>query len=249
MDVERLVILLALAVLFPTFPLSIPAVFVMRRLKGGSGALMVVLPLAGFTVYSASGKEPAPQELVTLGLLSSLLYAFKSLSINSLEKWVLYHFVSVFSLIWLFLARAEINFVFVLGLVLLFFPLSVLVRILNSRFGSTNSGVIQGLGTKTPKIAFLLSLSILLSIAVPVSTLFFKTLTASLLSRAPELILLSCLWFLWGWSGMRVMSSLVFGRPRENLIYEDLDRKGTALLLFVSAVVLGLGALFMEALV
>ncbi|WP_457600246.1 hypothetical protein [Hydrogenivirga sp.] len=246
MDV--VVYFLILALLFPTFPLSLPVSFTLQRFGKLRSFLIMLLPILGFFLYSYLGKPAFPQWALWIGMGSSLLYAFRALSVKSLKRWLVYHYVSVFSLMWIFLSRAEVNLVFVAGTALVFLSLSLLTGVLESIFGTTNPSFLRGLGAASPVLSFILVVSVLLSVALPTSSLFFSLLASSLLLKIPEFLLLACIWFLWGWSGLRLISSLITGSPRPDLSYEGVDAKTFLLLSFINLAVLLLGFLFLEVL-
>ena len=248
MDVATLILILLMGVLFPTFPLSLPASFLLQRFRKLRGLLFIALPIAGFILYAGAGKPLLPGWALALGLFSSALYALKSLSAGSLSRWTVYHYVSVFSLIWVFLSRAEINLVFVVGMVLPFTALNLVLNSLESVFGSTHRSVLRGVGSASPILGLFTALSMLTSIAMPTAPVFFKAVTASLLLSPYEFVALAVIWFLWGWSGVRLLAQVITGEPKENLLYEDVDRRTALLMAALSVASLTLGFAFLEVL-
>ncbi len=235
-----------LALFFPIFPLSMVVSYLLQKYYRIRSLLFVLFPSTGLLLYSISNAPSFPKPFLWLGLLSSLLYALRSLYPGSLSRWSVYHFLSLISLLWLFLLRAEVNILLVASLSLPFLILSILDRFLIDRFGSSHLKFLTGLGWTSPRFSFLIALSLLLSAGMPMGTVFFYFLTSSFLSGFWELMVLSFLWFLWGWSTMRLLSSLLWGDRNGNLLYEDLDAKSFYFVLSLTLITGALGVIFLE---
>jgi len=248
MDVTVLALLHALGVLFPTFPLSLPASFLLQKFRKLRGIILITMPLVGFFLYALVGKPTMPDWTLIVGMFSSVLYAFKSISVKSVNRWMVYHYVSVLSLIWVFLSRAEINLVFIMGIVLPFIMLNMVLNYLETRFGSTHTNVIQGIGSASPLISLFLTLSILFSVALPTAPLFFNVIAASLLLNSHEFVALGTVWLLWGWSGVKLLTRVITGKPKDNLLYEDIDPRTILLMSVLSITTLLMGFTFLEVL-
>ncbi len=248
MDVEKFIAGLLLALAFPLFPVSLITSFILQRYSRHRSVLFIGLVFIGSLLWERADVLEV-HVLRYLALFTSVLYAFRSLTANSLERWIVYMFISAFSLIWVLPADSGAE---LLPLVIIFaFPflvVSLVERVLTGRFGTSNLYVVSGLALGAPLLGLVTTLSILAVIGVPASGLFAKVFILTALSPGYlETLLVMVAWFFWGWSGIRVLSSLVFRSPRENFKYEDLGKTAGYGLLLLSVLSLCGGYLLFEA--
>ncbi len=244
MDVERLILHLLAGIFLPLFPLSMLTSYILQKSVRFRYPFLVVFAVLGAVLWSQLQSLGVYEWVVYVALFTSVLYAFRSLSVKDLSRWAVYMFISTFSLIWLYPANVEgsgalLVFLFSFPFLLLFLVDTLIVR----RFGSSNIRLVKGLGLGTPLLGFFTTISILGAIGVPTSSSFVNMLLLSSFSSKFAVILN---WFLWGWSGVRILSSLVFGSPAEHLKYESLSIRSAVSLFFLSLLSFGSGYLFLE---
>jgi len=237
-------LLFLLAGLFlPLYPLSIGANLLLKRQVGVDGAdplsrpsvkaaAIILMPLIGVGLMQLGLALAAdePRHLTNLfavwGGLTSLLYAFRLLSVHDGKIWIAQLYASALALIWLGLARQVPPLLPALGLALSLLPLSFLLARLNRHFGIARVGLYPGLGLRMPVFSSLFVPAVLMAVAVPFSPAFFAIIDLAYGGLgASELITLAPLgisWLLWTWAGVNLLTGIVFGTPREDLSYIDI---------------------------
>jgi hypothetical protein len=236
-------LLFLLAGLFlPLFPLSIGVNLLLQR--GGRGtlarpwaraALLVAMPLIGVALLGLglrAGGEPidgVSEAFALWGGATSLLYAFRLLSARDGRIWLAQLYTSSLALTWVGIAQDAPLLLPALGLALSLLPLLFLFDDLAERFGIARVGLYPGLGLRMPVFSTLFVAAVLVAVAVPFSPGFFAIAdlafggvgTNELLTLLP----LGLSWLLWTWAGVNLLTGIVFGVPREDLRYRDLDRR------------------------
>jgi hypothetical protein len=161
------------------------------------------------------------------GGLTSLLYAFRMLSAKDAHIWVSQLYVSALALIWVGAAHGVSPLLPALGLAASLLPLLFLLQTLMHRFGIARSGLYPGLGKRMPLFALLFTVAVLMAAAVPVSPSFFAVAELAFGGVAANelltLIPISLSWLLWTWAGINLLTGIVFGLPREDLAYADIE--------------------------
>ena len=244
-------LLFLLAGLFlPLYPLSIGANLLLKRQIGVDGtdllsrpgakaAAIILMPLVGVGLMQLGLALAADDAayLITLfavwGGLTSLLYAFRLLSVRDGKIWIAQLYTSALALIWVGLAHRVPPLLPALGLALSLMPLSFLLGQLTRRFGIARVGLYPGLGVRMPVFSSVFVPALLMAVAVPFSPAFFAIIdlafgglgTNELMTLAP----LSLSWLLWTWAGINLLTGIVFGTPREDLGYVDFDRRDALL--------------------
>lgn len=240
-------LLFLLAGLFlPLYPLSIGANLLLKRQVGVDGAdpmsrpamkaaAIILMPLIGVGLMqlglalAADGARHLTTLFAVWGGLTSLLYAFRLLSVRDGKIWIAQLYTSALALVWVGVAHQVPPLLPALGLALSLLPLSLLLAQLTRRFGIARVGLYPGLGLRMPVFSSLFVPAVLVAVAVPFSPAFFAIIdlafgglgTNELMTLAP----LSLSWLLWTWAGINLLTGIVFGTPREDLGYVDLDRR------------------------
>jgi hypothetical protein len=249
----------------PLYPLSILANLLLRRqaplvgsdplsLPAVKAAIIVLFPLIGVGLVEL-GLARAGDDARTLtagfavwGGLTSLLYAFRLLSVRDGKIWLAQIYSSALALIWVGVAQDVPLLLPTLGLAFSLLPLLFLLAELTKRFGIARVGLYPGLGMRMPVFAYLFVAAVLVAIAVPFSPAFFAIADLAFGGvGANELITLvpvSLSWLLWTWAGVNLLTGIVFGVPRDDLSYEDFSR-GTALMHGTGMLTLSLFGIFL----
>lgn len=234
----------------PLFPLSIGANLLLQRqppLQGqdplaGPGvkaALILLMPLAGVALVQL-GLSLAGEAVGTIasafavwGGLSSMLYAFRLLSVRDGQIWIGQLYCSALALVWIGIPQGVPPLLPAVGLTLSLLPLTILLSYLTRRFGIARVGLYPGLSGRMPVFSALFVAAVLVAVAVPFSPGFFAITDLAFGGvGANELITLvpiSLSWLLWTWAGINLITGIVFGKPRDDLAYVDLDRRAALL--------------------
>ena len=240
-------LLFVLAGLFlPLYPLSIGANLLLKRQVGIDGSdrlsrpltkvvAIVLMPLIGVVLLSL-GLRLADGDASTLtsafalwGGLTSLLYAFRLLSVRDGKIWIAQLYSSALALIWVGVAHQVPPLLPTLGLALSLLPLSLLLARLTRQFGIARVGLYPGLGLRMPMFSLLFVAAVLMAIAVPFSPAFFAIADLTFGGAdTNELLTLAAVgpsWLLWTWAGVNLLTGIVFGVPREDLHYADVSHR------------------------
>jgi NADH:ubiquinone oxidoreductase subunit 4 (subunit M) len=239
-------LLLLLAGFFlPLYPLSIGANLLLQS-GAGTGiehpgpwsrplfkaAAILLMPLIGVWLLrlGLSRVEGDASGLITVfavwGGATSVLYAFRLLSTRDGQIWIGQLYSSALALIWVGTAHGVAPLLPALGLAVSLLPLLFLMGSLTRRFGVARIGLYPGLGVRMPLFSALFVVAVLVAVAVPFSPGFFAVAdlafggvgTNELMSLAP----LSVSWLLWTWAGVNLLTGIVFGPPRDDLVYDDI---------------------------
>jgi hypothetical protein len=156
-----------------------------------------------------------------------VLYAFRLLSAKDGEIWISHLFTSALALIWIGIAYGVDPLLPAIGLSVSLLPLVFMLEQLTQRFGIARSGLYPGLCCRMPWFSHLFVLAVLTAIAVPFSPSFFAIAALAFGGVAADevvVLLPICLsWLLWTWAGVNLLTGIVWGIPRDDLAYRDLD--------------------------
>ncbi len=203
-----------------------------RRAPAFKTALLLVFPMIGVGLATLALRVGAPDaRLLTLfgvwGGITSVLYAFRLLSAKDGEIWISHLFTSALALIWIGIAYGVNPLLPAIGLSVSLLPLVFMLEQLTQRFGIARSGLYPGLCCRVPWFSHLFVLSVLTAIAVPFSPSFFAVAALAFGGVAADevvVLLPICLsWLLWTWAGVNLLTGIVWGIPRDDLVYRDLD--------------------------
>jgi hypothetical protein len=229
----------------PLFPLSIginrfiqhlPKHAADRLAQPQAKALvLLVLPLLGAMLIgvgswlAADGGGWLLNAFAFWGGLTSLLYAFRLLSARDGQIWVGQLYTSALALVWVGVAHDVPPLLPALGLAASLLPLWFLLDGLTQRFGIARTGLYPGLALRMPRFAALFIVAVLVAVAVPFSPAFFAVADLAFggigANELLTLVPLSLAWLLWTWAGINLLAGIVFGEPRADLDYVDLDRR------------------------
>lgn len=234
----------------PLYPLSIGANLLLKRqppiggpdpLSGPSvkAAAILLMPVAGVALVqlglSLAGEAARVMAtgFAVWGGLSSMLYAFRLLSVRDGKIWIAQLYCSALALVWIGVPQGVPLLLPAVGLALSLLPLTVLLSYLTRRFGIARVGLYPGLSGRMPVFSVLFVAAVLVAVAVPFSPAFFAIADLAFGGvGANELITLapvSLSWLLWTWAGVNLIAGIVFGTPRDDLVYVDLDRRAAVL--------------------
>ncbi|HSH28280.1 MAG TPA: hypothetical protein VK971_00110 [Thiohalobacter sp.] len=216
----------------PLFPLSMAFNLLLRRLRrpGPRTLILLVWPQIGLALATRAPLPP-PDWLLYWALLSSVLYAFRALTLRELGLWSGFIASSLWALLWLVLARpgAVPPALHGLGLSVPLVLLGLLGAGLEQRFGAVYAGLHGGLAQRLPRLSGVLVVVVLAVIAMPLFPPFFTllSLTLATAATAPGMALaLVTVWLLWSWAAARLLQGLVVG-PGHGNGAADLSRAAT----------------------
>lgn len=213
-----LALLAGAALLLPLFPFSILAVAVFERIGNGTlrSLLLLVCLLPGAAVLDRAGFIP-PDWMLAWAMLTAVFYAWRAVALQDARLWVMFLAVSSGALLWAGAGHDGLLWK-ALGLGLPLAMMSVLVELIERRFGAAHAGMDLRLATAAPKLSALFVVALLAVIAMPVSPSFFTMLALvvdqSRLSAPTTLAILGC-WILWSWSAARLFAGIAVGPRRE----------------------------------
>ena len=235
--------LMLVALFLPLFPLSVVQNWILAGLRAplARAALLLLWPQLGVTLLDAL-QPKLPAFVVAWAVLSAAFYALRLLTVRDLALWAGLLASSALALTWGLAARgADIPelrlFAFWFSL-----PAALLILLtgpLKQRLGAAYAGLSAGLMEGQPRLAVVLIVIVLSTIATPPFPGFFALLDLLRgLGSAATLGVLA-VWLLWGWAATRVLQGFVTGSGRE-IAATDLGRGGmltyaAALIAFAAA--------------
>ncbi|HIQ30729.1 MAG TPA: hypothetical protein EYH49_01005 [Aquifex aeolicus] len=233
---------LILFLVFPLLPITSLYTYLMREYAGLRIYAMVIPPLIGFILLAGYGNFSPPAFITHWGALTSLLYAFRSISVRDLRLWLGYNYVSFLSLQWILIHQGSFSGTLLFLSVAPMLSLALVIRFLEKSVGGAHLSSIYGLGSSSPRLALVMVLSILACAVVPPGAPFVAYLSGSFLTPLPFLG-----WFLWGWSAVNVISGFLFGERSHYAPMKDMDGGSFSLSLLGVALSLGTGLVLLEA--
>jgi len=208
-----------LAALFlPLFPLGMVfnALFQRVHMVSLRVGLLLLWPLPGVWILQHS-PAAIPEWAVYWALFSAVLYGFRAVAVKEFGVWIGFLATSSWVLNWAgFESGVGANDVVfhVLAFSLPLSLLTILVAELERRYESAYTGVISGLAQGQPRLSGLFVVAMLSVIGSPLFPSFF-----SMLDKIKQTVIvlpvitvgLIAVWFLWSWSGMRLLQGLLVG--------------------------------------
>ena len=220
---------LTAAVFLPLFPVSLLVERLLGRLEGLARAgLLLLWPLPG--ALALGGAEgPPPDWLVVFALLSALFHAWRGLGTPDARDWLGLLALSAWPLLWAAAQTQERAVVQALALGLPLAGLSLVLDMVERRFGAVHAALDLRLAAEAPRLAGLVVVAVLAATATPLSPAFFAMLSL-VGAQAGEAVLaplvMLAAWLLWSWSGARIILALVPGPARSAPRGQDLTTAG-----------------------
>jgi hypothetical protein len=218
----KLTLILALvAVFLPLFPLSTVHNLLLTRLRAPVVRSVVLLlwPQIGVTLLDLWQLQ-IPGFVTAWAVASAAFYALRLLTVRDLGLWAGFLATSAVALIWGMAAHgADITelrlFAFWFSL-----PPALLVLLTGpivQRLGASYAGLFAGFAQGQPRLAGVLTVVVLSTIATPPFPGFFALL--DLLRRVDSAAALGVLgvWLIWGWAATRILQGFVAGSGRKIL--------------------------------
>lgn len=215
-----MLILLAVGLFLPLFPLSMPfnLLYGVVRRPLARAVLLLAWPGLGLALIHGTG-APLPWWVTPWALATSLLYALRALALRELGQWTSFIATSAWALLWLPLAGgtgAGTMAGHALGFALPLALLALLGGGVERRFGAAYGGVTSGLAVATPRLSALLVVTVLAVVATPLAPAFFTmlgTIVASVVTAPQSAAVIALVWLLWSWAAARLLQGLVVGEP------------------------------------
>lgn len=207
--------LLLSLVLLPLFPFSIVFNALLERLQHPllRSLLLLAWPQAGLWTLS-NHVAGVPDWFAYWALASSLLYAFRLVSMREMGRWTGFLGTSAWALLWLPLTTGTPAGELWISATAFSIPLvflALLADTLETRFGAAYTGLYGGLAQSMPRFSGVLVLSVLAATATPLFPGFFAMLHALIESRPLPAVGLAGIWLVWSWAGARLLQGLIVG--------------------------------------
>lgn len=230
---------LAATLLLPLFPFSILLVAFFERVNVGRlrAPILLVIFMPGAALLTIADGPP-PAWMLAWAMLTAVLYAWRAIALQDVRLWVVFLVVSSGALLWA--GAGHDNLILkALGFGLPLATMSMLVDLIERRFGAAHIALELRLATLAPKLSGLFVVALLAAIAMPVSPSFFAMIALVVdqasTSVPTTLAILGC-WLLWSWSAARIFAGIAVG-PRHTRTQDIAD----SLALLHAAVFVGLG--------
>lgn len=235
-----------IAVFLPLFPLSAVHNLLLARLRAplAGAALLLLWPQFGVALLDALQPE-IPAFVVPWALLSAAFYALRLLTVRDLALWAGVLASSALALTWGLAAHGAdvtelrlFTFWFSLPAALLMLLAGPLAR----RLGAAYAGLSTGLMDAQPRLAIVLAVVVLSTVATPPFPGFFALL--DLLRAVGNAAMLGVLgiWLLWGWAAIRLWQGFATHEGRA-VVATDIGRGSVATYTAVLFIFLAAGLL------
>ena len=234
------IVYLLAGIFLPLFPLSMPFNLLYARVRHPflRGLLLLSWPQIGVAIIFTNNVV-VPSWLIALALLTSLLYALRSLALRDLALWTSFFATSAWALLWILFDHG-VNVVQLhligLGVSAPLLLMAMLGAGLERRFGAAYLGLYGGLAHSIPRFSGVLVVVVLAIIATPLFPTFFAMLSLIItaMSAAPLVAVgIASVWLLWSWAGARLLQGLIVG-PQDKTV-EDLSQ--TSMWLYIAVLV------------
>lgn len=209
--------LLLAAMSLTLFPVSLAIAALLDRLSGPWRAAMLALwPLPGALALAGLDSRP-PDWLIALAMLSALFHAWRGLGAADAREWLSLVALSAWPMLWAGAQPPDMAVAQALALGLPLAAASLVVDAIERHFGAAHAALDLRLAHEAPRLAGLFFVAVLAATAMPLSPSFFAVL--SLVAgqgggNALTSLALLGVWFLWSWSGARLVHGLVPGASR-----------------------------------
>ncbi len=225
--------------LVPLFPLTVIYSLIFKK----SFLLFpFAVVLSGF-VFGLIPEMGENRWLSPLALISAILYAIKGLSARSLKEWFIFQYFSFLGILWIlsFLGVSDPA----LGLIFTapFLSAYFLVKVLEGRYATTSFRILKGLGKDASTSLSLSTVIVALSGVAPFP-LFLAVLLIGL-KPLEGAVAIGLVWFLWGWSGTRLLVNVISGEPLPTIKVSSLKIK-EMIAIFLPLIVASLLSLYLK---
>jgi NADH:ubiquinone oxidoreductase subunit 4 (subunit M) len=213
--------------------------------------LLLVWPQIGLAILFIYNVD-VPGWLLIWSLLTSLLYALRSLALRELGLWTSFVGSSAWALLWFLFDNGTSTIqpqLFALGISVPLLLMTLLGVGLQRRFGAAYLGLYGGLAQSIPRFTGVLVMVVLAIIATPLFPTFFAMLSmiVKALPAAPLLAVgVGIVWLLWSWSGARLLQGLIVGTQNDSVADISLTNMWLTIIVLVGLVIMSvycLGAL------
>lgn len=219
--VSQEVLLLVAALFLPLFPLSMVFNDLFDRVRFNTLriVLLIIWPQIGLAIIAVHGLEP-PLWMVSLALLTALIYGFRALVLREVSLWVSFMATSAWALMWLLISidlNANELAHYALGFSLPLAMLMLLAGELQRRFGAAYIGLYGGIAETMPRLSGVFVITVLAVVATPLFPGFAMMLKTILGVSSDSFIValsVSIVWLVWGWAGIRLLQGLIIGEPK-----------------------------------
>ena len=230
------------AIFLPIFPLSALFVLLFSRINDARARAILVLIWPQIGLILASFAVPS-RALRIWALLTALLYAWRALSVQELDRWIAFIAVSAWSLLWI--GWGPLDDLTSLRVLALGFSVSLLAPMLVStllqhRVGVAYAGLNHGLPEIAPRLAGFLVVSIFAAVATPPFPSFFALLGVLQHADLGMAVGICAVWLLWSWTALRLLEGFItksWTLPRR---ITDLDRRSSLAIALGLVVICGL---------
>lgn len=212
--------LLLAACFLPLFPFSMlfNGVFARVRQPLARAMLLLAWPQAGLWLVQQAGG--LPDWMAPWGLATALLYALRALSLRDAGQWTGFLATALGALVWV---RPEPALVWAF-----FVPLALLALATGAvvaRYGAAYAGYPDALAQRSPRLAGVFVIAVLLATGMPPFAGFFAWLALALAATPGIALGLLAVWLLWSWAAIRLIQGLVVGEaPGDGVKPDDLGR-------------------------
>lgn len=211
--------LLFAALFLPLFPLSMVFNQLHGRLRKAwlRALLLLVWPQCGLYLITVSG-VPVADWIGIWALFTAAFYAYRAIALRELGLWAGFLATSCWALLWLSPSEGMALHLQALGFSLPLALLGLISGHIDRRFGAAHVHARLALATTAPRLATALVFAVLAVIATPLFPGFF-TMLASVSAHAANVPAIAAgliaIWFLWTWSGIRLLEGLLVGDDRK----------------------------------
>lgn len=212
-------------IFLPLFPLSMifNVLYIRIRQPLLRGLVLLLWPQIGLAILVANNID-VPGWLMLWSLLTSILYALRTLALRELGIWTSFLGTSAWALLWILIENETSTFrvqIFALGISMPLLMMTQLCAGLERRFGAAYLGLYGGLAHSIPRFSGVLVVVVLAIIATPLFPAFFAMLTMIISNAAvaPAMAVgVGIVWLLWSWSGARLLQGLIVGPQNHAVI-------------------------------
>jgi NADH-quinone oxidoreductase subunit M len=250
--VSFIALLLGSVTLLPLFPFHGGYVAAVAGLPGNLPAfVMALLPALGFhglITLLPDMADGIARMVIVLAMIGTLYGSLKALVQCRVVDLLAYAGLAFFSILWWYLALTRASVpqatVYLSAVALAFGGLFLAWRAVQARYGDVDLNAVGGLARPMPRLAAGLSLLVLAAMGLPPFGLFSGFMGMLLdpsFALSGTLVVILAAWLTASWYFLDLMQRILFGRPRSDVLYEDLRGTELASLLVIVMLLLTLG--------